>query len=216
MSFAEFYADDLLAILGVKPDDPDLAAKEAAAEKALAFAMSLVESYLDRGLEYVADEVEVFTPPTSRALLRRYPVEAIDEIAWPPWGGYAGGTWPVETYRADLARGIVYLGNWGWAVGQVSIAYAGGYKEGEYPEPLLAALMALAASLYPGIYETGLPVPNLAPNIKQLTMPDVGTVEFNGAGGGDGGSAVMGYGEISSAHMGALDRYRAESIVGVG
>jgi len=216
MSFAEFYTDALLEILGVAPNDPDLANKEAAAEKALAFSMSLVESYLDRGLEYVADVVEVFTPPVSRALVRRYPVEIVSEISWPPHGSMAGGTWPVESYRADLTRGIVYLGGYyGWPVGQVSIKYSGGFKDGEYPDALLQALFALAASVYPGIYENGLPVPTLAPNIKRLSMPDVGTVEFNG-GGGDGGLAVMGYGEISAAHMGALDRYRAESIVGVG
>lgn len=223
MTFAEFYTPALLAMLGIKPDDPDLANKTTAATKSLDSALALIESYLDRWLEYKADQVETFgPPPQSRALLRRYPAESVSEVSFPAFGQWQGATIPSTAYGVDLRRGIVFViswgfGGWGWSGAVLQITYAGGFKNDAWPLDLLNVVLALAASLFPGVYETGAPVPApVSGDIKRITIPDAGAVEYQSQGDGGAGASVLGFGDIPASMIGVLDRYRAESAVGVG
>lgn len=224
MTFAEFYTATLLKILDIPANDPDIAAKTAAATLSLDAALALAESYLDRWLEYKADQVETFgPPPQSRALLRRYPVEAISEVTYPAFGPWQGATVDATAYGADLKRGIVFVitwgfGGWGWSGSVLQITYAGGFKNGAWPLDLLNVVLALAASLFPGVYETGtVPIPGgVSSEIKRITIPDAGAVEYQNQGGEGAGADVLGFGDIPASMIGVLDRYRAESAVGVG
>lgn len=221
-AFADYYTEALLRALGVASDDPDIAKKTEAANGALVFALQLIESYLDRQLDYVADAVETFgPPPTQRALLRRYPVEVVSEVSYPPLGPWEGTTVPPAGYVADLPRGIVFVNGYGfgwfgygWPAAILQVTFSGGYKPEAFPRDLLAVIMALAESLYPEILAGAIPTPSASPQIKRISVPDVGTVELLSEGDGGAAADVMGFGSIPASMIGVLDRYRAESIVG--
>lgn len=204
--FAERYATVLLDMLQVAPDDPDYAAKEAAATIALSQALELVESYLDRKLDYLAEESEEFTGLRGRMLLRRYPVEAIASVA----GDFH--TLPPTGYVCDRAAGVLYLP--GSMCGPVTtVRYAGGYKPNQWPLDLLNVILQLAASLWPAIYKTGTLAPATDKGaVRRVTDPDLGTVEYFEGGGAS--SSVLGFGAIPQGYLAVLDRYRAASIIG--
>lgn len=205
--FAERYAQALLDMLGVAADDPDYPEKEAAAVVALSQSLALVESYLDRKLEYLADEVEEFSEPGGGALLlRRYPIEAVASVTGEYW------TAPASGYTVNKAAGVLTVWGWlGWPA--VTVRYAGGYKPAEWPLDLVNVILQLAASLWPSIYATGGPAPASSEGaVRRVTTPDAGTVEYFEGGGAS--SAVLGFGAIPQGYLAALDRYRAASVLG--
>jgi hypothetical protein len=206
VTFATHYAPVLLVELGVPLDDPEYAEKLDAAEKALALTLAIVESYLDRKLEYLAGEVETFgPPPRKRFLLRRYPLEAIGEITVDII------VIPAECYYADAEAGVVHFyGNAAWPT---RFTYSGGYKDDAWPLDLLQVMMELAAAAYPGMLAPGVPVlAGVDAPVRRVSVPNVGTIEY--AGEGAGAIDVQGFGAISSTYTSVLSRYRAASIVG--
>jgi hypothetical protein len=196
-------------MMGVAPDDPDYAAKRTAAVGALDQGLALVESYLDRKLEYLATEHEEIGPErTTRFLLRRYPVESIIAVT------VAGAAFPESGYMVNKEAGILFVaGYWsGWPPS--SVDYAGGYKDDAWPADLLMVMMEFAASLWPAIYATGAPAPaEVSEPIQRISIPDVGTVEY-AAGTGNAATAILGFGQIPAASLAVLDRYRAASVIG--
>ena len=209
MTFATYWAPELLEKIGVAPDDPDYAAKLLAAENSLAFVLSVTERYLDRRLEYKLDEVETFGPaPRKRLLLRRYPIEDVAEIL------IGTSILPLEQYAAgfDGEAGVVYL--YGWAGWPARITYSGGYKDEEWPPELLMVVMELAASAYPGFATAGVPIlGGIEPPVKRVSVPDVGTIEY-ADNGGSSSIDVLGFGVIPRSYGAVLERFRAASIVG--
>jgi hypothetical protein len=206
MSFAETFAPVLLTELGVAADDPEIARKTAGAEQALELALVVVENYLDRKLEFLDPETETFGPGVlRRLLLRRYPVASVSSIT------VQGIERPADSWFVDREAGILHL--WGWAAWAIVVTYSGGFKDDEWPPDLLMVLLELAASLYPGVLEAGVPVLGaIEPAIRRISVPDVGTIEY--ADAGNTSLSVLGFGVVPQAYLGVLNRYRAASAVG--
>lgn len=189
-----------LVFLGVKPDDPDLAAKTAQATRALVLALAAVETRLDRSLEFVAGELEEFAGVYGSVQVRRYPLEAVDLVT------VDGAALDPGAYQVDKRRGIVRTGGGDL----VAVTYAGGYAA--FPADLDFAIQAIAAGLFPMVAEGGASSTLTGPPVSRISIPDVGTVEFN-VTAGDAGQAQV-FGPLAPAYESVLLRYRSESAVG--
>lgn len=188
--------------LGIPANDPDLAAKTSAAQAALSLALEIVEIYLDRGLEFREDITEEIEWDHNSYLVRRFPITKVHNFSH-----------SSDSYQVDKARGMVR--GFGSVKEAVSITYDGGYEM--LPPPLHYVLLDIAASIYPTIYAAGTSgAISTGQAIKSISTPDVGTISYyEGAAAAADGSGTP-WAVISGSHRMILDRYRAESVIGVG
>jgi len=196
---------DFLAWLGVKPDDPDYAAKQAAAAAALFLGFTAFETYLDRDLAYTAASVETFLGPLSRVNLRRYPLEQVSFVT------VDGMAIDATAWRANLRAGVVYVGTPPGAA--LEVTSDGGYSE--LPGDLQYALWLVAGGLYPSML-AGSSAALIGAPIARVSIPDVGTIEYATPGTAGGAGSAQLFGPMAPSMTMILDRYRAESAVGAG
>lgn len=188
--------------LKIAPDDPELAAKTLAAQAALTLALDTVELYLDRGLEFQKDITEEIEWDHNSYLVRRFPIVKVHNFSH-----------SSDSYQVDKARGMVR--GFGSVKEGVSITYDGGYEM--IPPPIQYILFDVATTLYPTIYDAGTSgAISTGQAIKSISTPDVGTISYyeGAAAAADGSGTPWAF--ISGAHRMLLDRYRAESVIGVG
>jgi len=174
--------------------------KDAEITLALSLALSVVEDYLDRKLEYKADETAtLFRNRENIYLLRRYPVESLISI----------DKGDLSNAKISKSHGILFLST---AADEVELTYAGGYKT--LPPVIEMVLWQIFDAEYPGFANPGSVAPASGQVISSISVPDVGTIKYESSGSASGISADLG---ILTASQGALlDRYRAESVVGCG
>jgi hypothetical protein len=190
--------EDFMEWYGAIPHDP------AAATRALALALSIMETHLDRELQVKA-RTET-TDASCVVLLRAWPVLYVDEMT----AGSAGTVIPPDQYRLDMRRGIITPGGFYWTT---SVTYVGGLHP--FPADLEMAIWLIAADKYPGV--TSAAEAGTGQAVRRVTTPDVGTVEYASSGGAGGRSADMLLGgTLSPAIEAMVARYRAESVVGAG
>lgn len=168
--------------LGIDPGDIDSDQEILAI---LAATMRTAENYTDRRFER-ANDVDEFFEETGRVLsLKRYPVETVDLIA-----SDSLQLLDPATYRVSRGNGLIYLNGWSWAFGRrVEVVYTGGYAE--IPPDVEIALWAIFDLIWEAnAATTGQTVPtdDLAPAgaLVGITIPDVGTLRFDGKTGGFG------------------------------
>lgn len=161
-------------------------------------AVALAENYCDRKFDYKADAIEYFTYDSDKTIsLERYPVSAVtsvttfeNEIVTPP-------------IRFDRKSGVVYL--CGYANdAELTIEYSGGYQV--FPADLLQAFLLIFDGVYKGNGGTssgGMPTGE----VKAISVPDVGRVEFaTASGSGEAGA----WGLIPDTATAILSTYRRE------
>lgn len=163
-------------------------------------AVALAENYCDRKFEYKEDALEYFTYDSDKTIsLERYPVAAItsvttfdNQIVTPP-------------IRFDRKSGVVYL--CGYANDEeLTIEYSGGYQV--FPPDLLQAFLFIFDGVYKGNSGSsgggGMPTGD----IKAISVPDVGRVEFatDSSGSGEAGA----WGLIPDTATAILSTYRRE------
>jgi hypothetical protein len=178
----------------------------ATATRALTLALQSVETWLDRPLERL--ERTETAEAACAILLRAWPVASVASVT----AGQAATVIPPEQYRLDARRGILTPGGYYWST---TVTYTGGLPT-PFPADLEMALWTIAAELYPGMGSAA--EAGTGQGVKRVTTPDVGTVEFASSGSsGEGRTAdrLLG-GILSPAIEATLQRYRAESAVGVG
>lgn len=165
-------------------------------------AVALAETYCDRKFEYKADAIEYFTYDSDKTIsLERYPLVAIEsvttydnQVVTPP-------------IRFDRKAGIVYL--CGYANDEeLTVTYEGGYQE--FPADLLQAFLFIFDAVWKDNYGTGGGASVPTGDIKAISVPDVGRVEFDTGSSSSGG--VTEWGMIPENATAILARgYRRES-----
>ncbi len=183
-------------------------------QAALDTALAIAEKYCDRKFMYAAETASFYMVKAQALKLYRYPVEQIVSIT----DTSGGTTFGTDTYKAHLASGTILFDGW-HSAREVDVSYAGGYKT--LPADLELALWDVFSSVWsltPGwgaSAGTGAPV---AGAIKSITVPDVGKIDYDlsgGAAAGSGAGAGAG-GYLTPVAVMLLDKYKAESAVGVG
>jgi hypothetical protein len=198
MSWVDDTLADFMAWYGAVPPD------EAAATRALTLALATVETWLDRGLERL-ERVETYDQACA-ILLRAWPVESVASLTV----GQAATVIGPDQYTLDKRRGILTPGGYYWSA---TVTYTGGLEP--FPADLTQALWSVAAALYPGAGSAA--GGDTGGAVRRITTPDAGTVEFASTSSSGTRSADMLLGGIlSPAIEAALNRYRAESAIGVG
>lgn len=166
---------------------------------ALSLALSVVEDYLDRRLEYKAETVTLFRNKENIYLLRRYPVEMLGTV----------DNGDITKAKISKPHGILFFTP---SSDEFTLTYSGGYKE--LPPVIEMVLWQVFDTEYPGIANPGTVAPDTGRQISQISVPDVGTIKYESSGAASGVSADFGI--LSASQAALLDRYRAESVVGCG
>lgn len=189
----------LRARVGLAEDDTS---KDATLTVAFNTAVALAETYCDRKFDYKEDAVEYFTYESDKTIsLERYPLKAITSITT-----FANGdvTPPI---RFDRKAGIVYL--CGFANDEeLTVNYSGGYEV--LPPDLLQAFLLIFDNVWKsngGSGDSGGGMPT--GDIKAISVPDVGRVEF--VTESSGGGSVGEWGLIPDDATAILSMYRRES-----
>jgi len=184
-------------------------------EAAEAITQGLVEDYLDRRLEFLPD-IETFYGGKAWLLLRRWPLEAAGAVDVTIHNEPV--PMAVEGISVDEERGVVHLPS--WMCGRpIRVEYTGGFTE--LPPSLLWAYMAAFDAVWsstPGFGVAAGTLPAGGGEAKKITLVGIGAVEFDtgSSSGGTGGGDVEPWGIIPDEAVTVLDRYRRESIIGVG
>jgi len=207
--------DEIKLTLGIDPND--VTYDEAIASN-LAATISLIESYLGRGIAY-ADELQEFDPPDTEnpaLLLYRFPVDVVNEVTVE---GQALGGWRVQK-RSGIVR-------WHEACActvahyccrsapQIVVDYTGGYPDDAWPADLLDAVMQVFYGRWRASNNTG----NIAEipsggGVRSVSVDGL-TVQYDSAtfaGSAFAGSVVPP--ELTGVAA-ALDPYRARLLTGV-
>lgn len=212
----------LRARAGLEPAD---ATKDAELVAAAETVLSVVEEYLDRGLEF-QDEIEDFYDWYGYSLLvHRWPIFpgslnaiSLDEamVATPQ---------NVALNRIDYQKGIVYYSA---LARPLRVTYTGGYEV--FPLALKWAMFAVFDiywSTTPGwggssggggssiVQGTGELKSVAIPGVATLTY-DVGATSTGGGGSSSSGFVSDPWANLPVEIMSILDRYRRESAIGVG
>lgn len=218
--------EDLRVRIGLQPDDDSQDANlEAAADATLA----ILETYLDRKLEYQSDEQTFFAPDRS-ILMRRWPIDyGTVELIWYP----NGAPDPVLLSGPSLMDSVVPNSNWidyergivfAWPAGvgfPLTVTWTGGFQT--LPPDLLWAWWAAFDLIWASSPTWGGGSGGGSTGVaKRITLVGIGSVEFDtSATAGSTGSGSTGYdsapwGILPINVTSVLDRYRRESVIGVG
>jgi hypothetical protein len=200
--------EQLRVRIGLAEDD---ASRDLELAAALAFAIALIESYLDRKIEFLDDEQAFEGRGT--ILLRRWPVVVGSVIIETENGSYL----TLTRTRVDYARGMIFH----HSSFPVVVKWKGGFET--YPPDLLWAIIAAfdaAWAATPGWgAETGGNLIVGAGAVKKVSLVGIGSVDLDvGAkalAAGEGGGSDP-WGILPGSVTTILDRYSRESVLGVG
>lgn len=186
-----------LAVAGQPlPDD-------ATATRALTVALATVETWLDRELEQ-AERVQEHHGFVETVLLRAWPVDSVASIVQ---GAAPGDVVDLALTHLDKRTGRLRMPA---LYALVTVTYTGGFAT--MPADLEFALWQIAAALYPGMKSAA--GANSGAPIVRVSTPDVGTVEYRASSAAGQSADVILGATLSPAIESALQRYRAESVIG--
>jgi hypothetical protein len=203
-----FTIEELRVRIGLQPDDTS---RDADLRAALAFNTALIETYLDRKIEFLDDEQTFFEGGT--ILLRRWPVVVDSVILETTNGSYLS----LTRNRVDYERGMIFY----HSTFPVVVKWKGGFET--IPADLLWAATAAFDAVWaatPGWGATaGGGIITGTGAVKKVSLVGIGSVDLDvGAkaidSGNGGGSDPWGI--LPSAVTTILDRYQRESLLGVG
>lgn len=197
MTWSADTLDDFIAWLALTPP-----ADPATATRALTVALATVETWLDRPLEQM-ERTQFDYGYAEQVLLRAWPVVSVSAIT------QGGDDTPVDLELAHLDKRTGRL-RMPALYALLSVTYVGGYDP--MPADLEFALWQIAASLYPAMKSAA--GAELGQAVSRVSTPDVGTVEFRSSSSGGGATDALLGATLSPAIESALQRYRAESVVG--
>lgn len=167
---------------------------------ALELALVTVENWLDRPLEKMERTQEDFDAQCI-VLLRAWPVDSVASVT------YAGQAADVAQLALDKRTGRLGVPfYWGATV----TVYTGGFDP--MPRDLELVLWAVAAALLPASSSSA--GVDMSQEIRRVTTPDVGTVEYATASSSSDQAAQLLGGAIPPQFESVLARYRAESVIG--
>jgi len=165
-------------------------------------ALAIVETYLDRKLEYATETIRVPYFRGDTIKVRRWPIDSVTAVTH----GYGSFT----AFKVDYADGLI-LFNHAHAIDELSIEYSGGFTD--LPADLLFALWGVFDAVHAA--SSGGTATVAAGTIESVTIPDVGTVRFaSGASAASAGASSGGL--IPAQYLALLDRYRNHAPIGVG
>jgi hypothetical protein len=198
MTWAADTLADFVAWLDMTPP-----ADDATATRALNVALATVETWLDRELEE-RERVQEHHGFAETVLLRAWPVASVASITQ---GEAPGAAVDLTLTHLDKRTGRLRMPA---LYALLTVTYTAGFAT--MPADLEFTLWQIAAALYPAMKSAAGAA--IGPAVARVSTPDVGTVEFRaGAAGGEATDALLGA-TLSPAIEAALERYRAESIVG--
>lgn len=148
--------DDLKDMLGIPPSDTS---QDDEILDGFAATIAIVESYLGRGVAFVADMVQAFEPVDSRArrlLLFRFPVSVVTQVQV---DGQAVTGWRLFPQSGILqwrdACASAFMSGPCSAEPVVSVTYSGGYPDDAFPADLLDAILRAFFARWHATGETG-------------------------------------------------------------
>lgn len=178
-------------------------ADDATALRALTVALSTVETWLDRELD-LAERVQEHHGFVETVLLHAWPVAAVTSIVQ---GAAPGDPVDLALVHTDKRTGRIRMPA---LYALVTVTYTGGFAT--MPADLEFALWQIAAALYPAMKSAA--GAELGQAVSRISTPDVGTVEFRSSSSGGGATDALLGATLSPSIEAALQRYRAESVVG--
>lgn len=194
--------------LGIPDEDTS---QDAAIQACLAIAMSLAETYCDRGLEYKEDVVEDFERQTERVIrVYRYPIKEVDSIlAMDPalQNSMQANSDIWLDKKAGMIKGV-------WYGYDVTVTYDGGY------DPLPADLEYGLWLVFDAVWYTTPGMGLAAGSSSEDTAGPIRSFTINGVkidysvktnAFGSGGGSIDPYGIIPENAIAVLDKYRAET-----
>ena len=183
--------DDLRVKVGLASGD---ASQDAAITTAYDAALDMIEAYLNRKLEFMADQ-EHFTHINGyTASLRRYPVTSVASVR------------PDAKYHVERETGVLHFD------GRVrehdlTVDYSGGFTPTTLPAVIHLALLDTFKAIWDAAQGGG----GQTGEIQSITAPDVGTIRFATSGGAAAaGSAGSTGGLIPAYLLGMLSLFRRE------
>jgi hypothetical protein len=187
------------------------ASKDAIIQQVLDMAEAVAESYTGRKFGETTETVKVIPFKGYAIKVYRYPLTSVTSIT------DSEAVQSFTKFHLDSNAGIIYLD--GGAVShELSVTYKGGYVT--FPLDLELALWDIFDAVWASVPGAGLTIGSAATPtapIKSITVPDVGTVSYdNSAGASSASGAAAGGGYITPNAAFLLDKYRAESVIGVG
>ena len=193
--------------LGIAAEDTT---QDAAITAALATALGLAEKYCDRRFMFAADTESFFQCRGQSVTLRRYPVKAIDSIAYFPDNDLD----PPDYYLA-AEYGILTFKAWFMGTG-LDVTYQGGYEQ--LPPELEAALWFIFDSVWAMTPGMGLEAGDLDGSSGSAPVKGFGIngvrLDYDTTAGESGATAsggdVKAHGLIPASAIAVLDLYRAE------
>lgn len=199
---------------GLQPADDT---KDALLEQAAAATLDLVETYLDRKLE-LKDDIEYFYVGDKHILVHRWPIvrDSVTILV-------DDNPVSMTDKLVDYERGIIYRPPTGGKGSESSVEYEGGYDP--IPASLLWAMLAAFDSVWygtPGWGGTpGAGQTTGSGEVKKVTLVGIGSVDLDtgstsGSASRSGGNTSTAWGILSEDAITILDRYRRESVIGVG
>jgi hypothetical protein len=174
-------------------------ATDAQLTAALELALVTVENWLDRPLELMERTQEDFDA-NCVVRLRAWPVESVASVT------YAGQAADVALLALDKRTGRLGVPYY-W--GAMVTVYTGGFDP--MPRDLELVLWSVAAALLPASSSSA--GVDLGQEIRRVTTPDVGTVEYATASSSSAAEQFLG-GAVPPQFESVLARYRAESVIG--
>lgn len=193
---------ELRARTGV-PDN----SKDTQLQAAYDLAFALIEDYLDRKLK-LSVYTEKFLTRTCLQLVKAWPVASVDKIG--------GNVVTFDETQSDMEKGMLFFNS----SYPIEVEYQGGYAPTEFPEVLVTGIGLLFDYLWdviPG-FGTVEGAATSAGDVKRFTINGI-TMEYFGDNTSSGsGSRLSGW---SSANIPdyitmLVDRYRRESVIGIG
>lgn len=208
--------EELRVRVGLDPSDPS---KDLELEAAASTTLGMLETYLDRKLPLALD-TQVFFVNDPSILLRRWPV-VLDTVSmiWPIGIGSEPLN-PVDSKYVDYERGIIFSKQVGVAF-PVTVSWEGGFDV--LPPDLMWAYWSAFDILWTSSATWGGSAGGgaYAGAAKRITLVGIGSVEFDtGSSGGSGSGSTsqdsVPWGIFPINVTTILDRYRRESVIGVG
>lgn len=211
--------DDIEALRVRAGLDPTDDTKDAQLIMAADTTLSIVETYLDRKLEYMDDsETFYYQEPL---LVRRWPMEQGSVTTIFLLDNDIEEPFTISNRMIDYEKGIIYGQRYDVPNRVVIVEYTGGFDP--IPNDLLWSLWAVFDAYWaatPGWASSSGGVITGSGEVKKVSLVGIGSVDFDvgtSSAGGDSSSLNADpWGLIPAEIISIIDRYRRESTVGVG
>lgn len=172
--------------------------KDTEIDAAIVVAVELIETFLDRKLEF-ATEVESFNFSGASLSLLRYPIDSIASIA--------GDGLNEPDYSLDKKNGLIFFTD---HIGQkeLTVTYDGGYNV--LPKPLEMAVISVFDNVYGAVFDQDYDAGN--DEIKTVKAGDLAITYERGTGyaGHTGNEATSRF--LTADLIGMLQHYRRQSV----